>query len=441
MSEEIFQKILSEHKELSSLPQTLAAVLDVVRNEDSTAGQLADVIIKDPAMTAKILRIVNSPYYGGRDVTSVRQAVMTLGLRAVSALALSTSVYDMSGKWQVTIDRNRFWRHSLQVALAARDIASAVKYPFPEEAFVCGLLHDIGILVMEKSFPGKFDRLWKRTESGEKLVDLEDEIWGTNHARVGQFLLEQWKLPEVICEAVGMHHSGLLTQNKDQEFRTARIVALANSISNLTVSTVRPELAYAMEDKQQLCRRLDLPAAALGEIEQGLMSKTLTEARFLEIEVGSEEEILMEANRLLYQNYLAVEKLLQDQRRMQQELARGQMERAALDAVHTIAATFNHYINNAAAAIMGRAQLVEVKLKKGEIIDLSGDIARSMQTIVNGVNTVCSVLEELKNLTSFNTTIYHDDTYIIDLEDRIKKRLQALSLEAQDLAPVPGGQS
>lgn len=429
MSDEIFQKILRDHKELSSLPQTLAAVLEVIRNETSSADQLSGVIIKDPAMTAKMLRIVNSPYYGGRDITSVKQAVMTIGMRAVSALALSTSVYDMTGKWEVTVDRNRFWRHSLQVALAARDIATAIGYPFAEEAFVCGLLHDIGILIMEKSFPGKYDRMWKRVESGEKLHELEDEIWGTNHGRVGQFLLEQWKLPEVICEAVGMHHSGLLTQNKDPEFRTARIVALANAVSNLGISTVRPELSFAVEEKGQLCKLLDMEASALSEIEQGLMSKTVAEAKFLEIDVGSQDDILMEANCLLYQNYLTVEKLLRDQRRMQQEVARSQMERAALEAVQTIAATFNHYINNAVATILGRAQLVEIKLKRGEIIDLSGDIARSMQTIVGGVNTVCSVLEELTDIKSFNTTVYRSDTYIIDLEERLKKKLKILKVE------------
>jgi HD-like signal output (HDOD) protein len=94
---------------------------------------LAEVLSRDPALTAKVLRIVNSPYYGaGREITTMPQAVMTLGMRAVSALALSTSIYDLSGKWQVTIDRQRFWRHSLEVAMAARMIARESGYAYPE---------------------------------------------------------------------------------------------------------------------------------------------------------------------------------------------------------------------------------------------------------------------------------------------------------------------
>ncbi|KAA3633745.1 MAG: HDOD domain-containing protein, partial [Calditrichaeota bacterium] len=100
MNTDIFNKILDDHKELASLPQTLTEVLNVLRDEKSSAGDLATVISRDPALTAKMLRIVNSPFFGaGREITTLSQAVMTMGTRAVSALALSTSIYDFTGKW------------------------------------------------------------------------------------------------------------------------------------------------------------------------------------------------------------------------------------------------------------------------------------------------------------------------------------------------------
>lgn len=433
MSTDIFQQILNDHKELSSLPQTLAEVLRLAQDETTSATQMAQTIQRDPAMTAKILRLVNSPYYGGREVTSVSQSVMTMGMRAVTALALSSSIYDMTGKWEVAIDRERFWRHSLQVAIAARDIADATGYAYPEEAFVCGLLHDIGILVLEKSFPDKYERVWKRVRAGESLCDMEDQIWGTNHARVGQFLLEQWHLPQVICQAVGMHHNPMLTENDDVEFRCVRMVALANRISQLTIVEQQPDLSNAPDVRAKLQQHLELTSEQLADIEKGLMSKTAQEAAFLEIGVGAPEEILMEANRLLYDSYLAVENLLQENRRMQQEIARAQMEKAALEALRTIVATFNHYINNASATILGRAQLIQIKLKQGDIVDLSGDIDRSMATIISGVSTVCQVLEELQDLTSFKTTVYHDDTFILDLEDRLRAKMEALEKKSESV--------
>ncbi len=441
MSNDIFQQILKDHKELSSLPQTLAEVLRIIKDDRASTTDLADVLVRDPALTAKVLRIVNSPYYGaGREITTMTQAVMTLGMRAVSALALSTSIYDLSGKWQVTVNRQRFWRHSLEVAMAARMIARESGYAYPEEAFICGLLHDIGILILEKSFPDKFQRIWKQAEGGEDIAELEERIWGTNHARVGQFLLEQWGVPSVICEAVGHHHSQILTQSTDPELRPAQIVSLANMVSRFTIAKARPEFAIEAGHKETLAAALELSAPRLIELQENLLSAFIEEAKFLEIDIGSAEELLIEANRIIYTHYLSVENLLNENRRMQQEVAHAQMEKASLDALKTITATFNHHINNASATILGRAQLIELKINEGEIKDPSGDAAHAMTTIIEGVNAICSVIGELQELTKFKTTVYHDDTYIIDLEDRLKKqldKLQATSSAPPESAPPP----
>src|SRR3989304_8564441 len=189
MTQEIFYKILNGHKELSSLPQVLMEVIRVSREQDSSANDIAAIIMKDPALTAKILRVVNSPFYGQiRKITTVNQSVVTRGMRTVTAVALSATIYDKMNKVDSSIDRKRFWRHSLEVAIASRMIADAVKYEPAEEAFVAGLLHEIGTLVLESSYPADFRRVWKLIEMGESQTAVEERTWGTNHARVGQFL-------------------------------------------------------------------------------------------------------------------------------------------------------------------------------------------------------------------------------------------------------------
>ncbi|MCP4706192.1 MAG: HDOD domain-containing protein, partial [candidate division Zixibacteria bacterium] len=206
-SQEIFYKILSEHKELSSLPQVLAEVLKISSDDNSSADDLTRVILKDPALTAKLLRVVNSPFCGqAREVSSIKQAVMALGIRTVMALALSTSVYDLTDRITSLIDRKKFWRHSLEVAIASRMIAEKIGYKSPEEAFVVGLLHDIGVLILESSFPEEFKRIWRLVESGEKQELIEQKTWGTDHARAGQFLMDQWGIPKKLGEAIGAHH-------------------------------------------------------------------------------------------------------------------------------------------------------------------------------------------------------------------------------------------
>jgi putative nucleotidyltransferase with HDIG domain len=434
MSTDLFQRILDEHEELSSLPQTLVEVLRVAKDENSSAQDLADILRRDPSLMTKILRVVNSPFYGaGREIISVRQAVVTLGVRAVTAVALSTSIYDLTGKWQTSMDRLRFWRHSLEVAVGARMIAEAAGHTSTEEAFVSGLLHDIGLLILEKSFPEEFNRIWEQAESGEKVVELEEDVWGTNHAQVAQFLLEQWNLPVVICQAVGRHHSNFETGNTASDLRLPQMVALADTIAHFTVLPVRVTFPFALERKENLTANLKLQPGILKQIEERHLSETLNEAKFLEIEIGSQSDLLIEANRMLYQQYGAVESLLHENRQMQQHLALAKLDKAALDTLKTISATFNHYVNNAVGTILGRAQLVEMALQKGDVIDRGDRVAKAMQVIINGVNTIKSVVEELTRLTTFKTAVYHDDTYIIDIENKLKKKLG--NIEQESLAP------
>ncbi|MBK7143069.1 MAG: HDOD domain-containing protein [bacterium] len=129
--------------------------------------------MRDPAMTAKVLRIANSPYYGaGRNISTVTQAVVTLGMRTVTALTLYSSVYKLVGDWKTQINRTRFWRHSLEVAIGSRMIYEALGKKPSEEAFVAGLLHDIGILVLENSSE-KYRQIWRQVQQGENLVELK----------------------------------------------------------------------------------------------------------------------------------------------------------------------------------------------------------------------------------------------------------------------------
>ena len=428
MDNDLFQKIIEEHKELSSLPQTLAEVLRISRDDGAAARDLADVLIKDPALTTKTLRLANSPFFGaGREISSMLQAVMTLGTKAVTALALSTSVYDLTGKWESSIDRCRFWRHSLCVAIGARNLAKTAGLKNTEEAFVAGLLHDIGLLVLESSFPDKYARVWSSVEAGERIDHLEAAIWGTNHARVGQFLLEQWHLPAAICEAVGSHHSDLSVDTNESPPLLSQVVALANLIAHFTVAKPHPRPITSQEQMEIMCLNLGLQQEDMHRNSEVILKQTAEESEFLEIDIGSTSELLSEANAILFEQYLMVEKMLREKRTMQEQIAKGEIEKAALDTLKAITATFNHYVNNAVGTILGRAQLVQSDIKRGNTIDSNNTTAHSMDVIIKGVDTIQSVMNELLDLSSFDTTVYYDDALIIDIEKKIEEQLANLN--------------
>jgi HD-like signal output (HDOD) protein len=439
VSNDVITKILQENKELLSLPQTLAEVLRVTKSENSSAQELASVLMRDPALTAKILRIANSPFYGvGREITTMTQAVVTLGLRTVTALTLSSSVYKLVDGWNSTIDRPRFWRHSLEVAIGSRMIYEAQGINQGEEAFIGGLLHDIGILVLERAFPKQYPAVWKEAQQGRVLTELEDETWGTDHARVGKFLLEQWHLPQRICDGVGLHHMVFPPDERNPEFRLGQTVALANQISRFPIGDgPRTEVAAAAENRSAIMQNLKLPADKFSALQAQLFQKTIEQAKYLEINIGSVDDILMEANRLLFEQYMTVENLLRENRQMQQQIAKDQMKKLALESLKTITATFNHYMNNATATILGRAQLVDYGIQHGQIQDPTGSLQTAMQVITNGVTTISSVMEELKNLAAFETTVYHAETYIIDIEARLTKQLESLA-KMEPAEPIAG---
>ncbi len=432
MDNELYKQIIGEHKELSSLPQTLSEVLRVISDEDASASDLAEVLIKDPGLTTKVLRVVNSPIYtSGKNVSSMNLAVMTLGQRSISALALSTSIYDVAGSLNSSIDKKKFWRHSLEVAIAAREIAEAIRYECIEEAFITGLVHDIGLLVMESSFPEKFDRIWKKYEAGEDILGLEEGIWGTNHARLGRFLLEQWNIPQVICDAVGHYYSEFAEGETNPDFKLSQILALATMMSKFTLSSAVTKSSEDVGKKYLVATNLGLNEERLREIQDSILAKTIEEANFLEIEIGSTNDLLVEANRMLYGHYQAVESLLEERVTRSEIEKKEDKNQAAIKVLNTITATFNHYINNANASIMGRAQLLNLSLEKGNISDDSDTMDKSLKVIINGVNTISAVMDELKKLSSFDTVIYHDDTYIINIEEKLKEHLASMEKAQQ----------
>ena len=435
MSEQNIFELIKDNKELASLPQVLAEVIRVADDDDSSAGDIAEVIMKDPALSARILRIVNSPFYGSmREISSVNQSVVTLGTRAVKALALSASLYRLFDTDKVVVDRLRFWRHSLEVAIASREIANLCSYKPAEEAYVTGLMHDIGLLVMEVSFEEQFRRVWRLVISGESLVRLEEANWGTNHGRVGKFLLDQWNIPGFIGEAIARHHDDFDKDEKDPENRLGRIVGLANRISKFRTCQMPPLDPEEIANIENLAESLGIGPTVLAELQENCLSLLIKESEFLDIKIGSITDLLKDANHIIYKQYLLVETVLRENRTMQAQIARDQLKKAALESLKIITATLSHYINNASATILGRAQLVELAVSKGNIIDEQKIATDSMNIIVKSVETISLILEELKKMSSFDTTHYHDETDILNIEDRLKQQIAILDEERKRAA-------
>jgi len=305
------QKLLEKAREPTSLPQTLIKVLNLIKETDASIPDLSDIIMHDPSLTIKILKVANSARYGTRcQISTIPQAIMILGMKAVGALALSTGIYDLTRQWEISIDRNRFWRHSLQVAIASRLIAQQTGHPEPDEAFVSGLLHDIGILFMESACPEEFRSMWSHLESEDRLPEVELINYKALHASVGGTTLTNWNFPSEIAMAVGEHHNMDICQDTDPVTRHLRIISLANLVSPYPTARSEQVLPTDMANRQALRAGLNLEPVALRQIVKMLLAQILIEAEFLEIDLGSYDQYLQDANEIIYRQYTGALKSL-----------------------------------------------------------------------------------------------------------------------------------
>lgn len=210
------QALLRQVKDLPALPDVAIQVLRAADDERSSMSEIARSISRDQSLAARVLRLANSPYYGAiRTISTVSDAVVMLGLRTVRNLAMAASCQELLAA-EVSgyhMGRGDLWRHSYCSALVSQSLALRSKYPVAEEAFVAGLLHDVGKVLISVHLRGKFNQvIYAANKSHVPFIDAERAVLGFDHAEVGARMLEKWNLPVSLVHAVRYHHSPLSTK-------------------------------------------------------------------------------------------------------------------------------------------------------------------------------------------------------------------------------------
>lgn len=201
--------LVEEIADLRPLPPIAAQVLQIAEGETFSAHELAQAISSDPALTARVLRVANSAYYGfPRRITTIRDAVVLLGFRQVRSTLLATSVMRSMPSYD-GIDAFAFWRHSVAVGLLAELIAKS-QGAHHDEAFTAGVLHNVGRLALDQARPVAFARARVLADNQNVSVhEAERQIFGFIDAEVGGALARHWRFPEELSAAIAHHADGL----------------------------------------------------------------------------------------------------------------------------------------------------------------------------------------------------------------------------------------
>ncbi len=210
--DELLAKIYSKIDEIATLPVVIPKLLAMIDKETTSHADLTEVISRDPALTAKILKVANSAYYGfSQEITSLKNAIALLGLKMVKSLAVSIGVMNSlpSDEREGLLSQKDLWIHSLAVATVMNELNNRFRKGNEDDhLFIVGLLHDIGKIVLDQFFNKQFQQALKETRSQEKakLHVAECEIVGLDHSEVGAMLLSRWKFPKIIINPIIVHH-------------------------------------------------------------------------------------------------------------------------------------------------------------------------------------------------------------------------------------------
>jgi putative nucleotidyltransferase with HDIG domain len=216
--------------ELPPLPDVAMRVSALTQDPDTSTRTIAAAIGCDPILGARVLRAANSPlYYLERDVTTLTMAVNALGNDGINLLVVASAASDaFQGKGKRLAEETTLWGHSLAVGLAAREIMSLLGLRGMDQGFICGLLHDIGKLLLFRHDLEACQQLVLNVEEKDFLAG-EIEMFGYTHAQIGALVARRWNLPESICHAIYHHHQPV---QAEQSMLIARVIEVADALAN-----------------------------------------------------------------------------------------------------------------------------------------------------------------------------------------------------------------
>lgn len=210
-SEQAVMQAIKQVSTIATLPEITSKIVSTVEDPRSTAAQLHKIVSHDPALVTRIMKVVNSAFYGlPGQIGSIERAIVLLGLNAVKNIAVAASLGQLFRGVRICSDftAKDLWNHCICVGISARELTKLLKLPLGDEAFLAGLIHDVGLLIQLQLSPEKLAEVCQKVrDSGQAFIDVEQEVLGMDHQQLGAALAQQWKFPRSCQIAAGKHHS------------------------------------------------------------------------------------------------------------------------------------------------------------------------------------------------------------------------------------------
>jgi len=204
------EALIEKFKKIKTLPHIVARLVQLVNDEESTLQDFEEVIRLDPALVARLLTLVNSSYFGlTRKVDSISRAVALLGMKNLHNIAVTDAIQGLLRNIAGTAEFSpqQLWLHSAASSICCKMIAERIFTLNGDDAYLCGILHDIGLIVEIETDQENFLKLIEQLGTdGPSLIELEQDLFNTDHCQIGYILAKEWRIPDPIAEAIRDHH-------------------------------------------------------------------------------------------------------------------------------------------------------------------------------------------------------------------------------------------
>lgn len=251
MTKITLEYIVNKIEDIEVMPEIIQEIIQLTEDPDSTVHDIEKVILKDQVLTTKILRLANSAYYGyARKISTISQATVLLGFQAIKGIAMASTVksYMTQELKGYSLEKDELWIQSQSCAIISRFLAKSIKYTNPEEAYIAGLLRDIGKTILNQHMEKEYLEILSLVkENNLSFLDAEKQVLGFNHAEIGAKVAAKWNLPKELVDAIGLHHTPeLATENP----LLVSIVHIADAITMIMgVGLGLDGLAYSLSPK------------------------------------------------------------------------------------------------------------------------------------------------------------------------------------------------
>lgn len=240
------EELIKKFKQVKTLPHIVTRLIVLINDEESTLQDFEEVIRLDPALVARLLQLVNSSYFGlRRKVDSISRAVALLGMKNLQNIAVTNALKGMMGSGKIKgFSPESLWMHSAASGICCKMIAERIFALNGDDAYLCGILHDIGLIVELEADQDHFlDLINQLSPENNSITTLEQAIFNTDHCEIGHILAQEWQIPTPIAEAIRDHH---LDENTIEPNTATGILQMSEYIINQLGFSLKDDLALTL---------------------------------------------------------------------------------------------------------------------------------------------------------------------------------------------------